>query len=253
MEAITWPSRQPAPLRPAEQALGYAELSQPRVLAGRDHGYGRGLAAAERRVTGGTGRKWGWRSATITATAANRPRRVPDPGSAHGKNAGQRGARRDGCEAWVKLLRRRTAIVRRRPAGEAGGATAGPCPRSADPYPHERRFFEATVTDVCDLVHAAGGQCYVDGRNLKRHGGPFARPGRFRGRCLPPQNCTSVLHPATAAAGPGWGLSRCGSNLAPVPARQRRRPAPSARPANARWRRHPTGGGILPISWATSR
>jgi len=45
-------------------------------------------------------------------------------------------------------------------------------------YPSTHGVFEETVTEICDAVHAAGGQVYLDGANLNALVG-LARPGRF--------------------------------------------------------------------------
>ncbi|WP_380168267.1 aminomethyl-transferring glycine dehydrogenase [Jannaschia sp. R86511] len=45
-------------------------------------------------------------------------------------------------------------------------------------YPSTHGVFEETVTEICDEVHAAGGQVYLDGANLNALVG-LARPGRF--------------------------------------------------------------------------
>ena len=45
-------------------------------------------------------------------------------------------------------------------------------------YPSTNGVFEETIGDVCDEVHAAGGQVYVDGANLNALVG-LARPGAF--------------------------------------------------------------------------
>jgi glycine dehydrogenase len=47
-------------------------------------------------------------------------------------------------------------------------------------YPSTHGVFEAHVRDVCDAVHEAGGQVYVDGANLNALVG-LARPGAFGG------------------------------------------------------------------------
>ncbi|WP_026918012.1 aminomethyl-transferring glycine dehydrogenase [Gordonia shandongensis] len=47
-------------------------------------------------------------------------------------------------------------------------------------YPSTHGVFEHEITDICDAVHEAGGQVYVDGANLNALVG-LARPGRFGG------------------------------------------------------------------------
>ena len=45
-------------------------------------------------------------------------------------------------------------------------------------YPSTHGVFETAVTDICAMVHDAGGQVYVDGANLNALVG-LAQPGKF--------------------------------------------------------------------------
>ena len=45
-------------------------------------------------------------------------------------------------------------------------------------YPSTHGVFEDTITELCGLVHDAGGQVYVDGANLNALVG-LAQPGKF--------------------------------------------------------------------------
>ena len=47
-------------------------------------------------------------------------------------------------------------------------------------YPSTHGVFEETVTDVCDIVHANGGQVYIDGANMNAMVG-LSRPGDLGG------------------------------------------------------------------------
>ena len=47
-------------------------------------------------------------------------------------------------------------------------------------YPSTYGVYDADVRDVCDLVHAAGGQVYIDGANMNALVG-LAQPGKFGG------------------------------------------------------------------------
>jgi len=47
-------------------------------------------------------------------------------------------------------------------------------------YPSTHGVFEDTITELCELVHEAGGQVYVDGANLNALIG-LAQPGKFGG------------------------------------------------------------------------
>ena len=119
-------------------------------------------------------------------------------------------------------------------------------------YPSTHGVYEDTIGDLCDLVHAHGGQVYVDGANLNALLG-YAKPGEFGGDVSPPQPAQDLLHP------PRWRRSRGGSGRGARPPRAVpavARDAPGAgqarghRPISAA----PYGSaGILPISWAYIR
>ena len=47
-------------------------------------------------------------------------------------------------------------------------------------YPSTHGVFEATVTDVCEIIHAHGGKVYIDGANLNAMVG-LCKPGEFGG------------------------------------------------------------------------
>ncbi len=144
-------------------------------------------------------------------------------------------------------------------------------------YPSTNGVFEPTVGEVCDLVHTAGGQVYVDGANLNALVG-LAQPGAFgadvshlnlhKTFCIPHggggpgvgpvavrEHLAPFLprHPALPAGGPGGssplasgGLAVAGDSVSGdeadrVPAGLRTGPVAAAPFGSA---------GILPISWA---
>jgi len=47
-------------------------------------------------------------------------------------------------------------------------------------YPSTHGVFEATVTDVCEIIHSHGGKVYIDGANLNAMVG-LCKPGEFGG------------------------------------------------------------------------
>ena len=117
-------------------------------------------------------------------------------------------------------------------------------------YPSTHGVFEEGITDLCALVHDAGGQVYVDGANLNALVG-LARPGRF-GADVSHLNLHKTFCIPHGGGGPGVGP--VGGRGAPgaVPAdspcggRSTVR-APGIGPVSAA----PYGSaGILPISWA---
>ena len=62
-------------------------------------------------------------------------------------------------------------------------------------YPSTHGVFEDGVTAVCEKVHAAGGQVYIDGANLNALVG-VARPWPVRWRRIAPQSSQDFLHSA---------------------------------------------------------
>ena len=52
-------------------------------------------------------------------------------------------------------------------------------------YPSTHGVFEASITEVCAIIHAHGGQVYIDGANLNAMVG-LCQPGTFRRRRLSP-------------------------------------------------------------------
>jgi glycine dehydrogenase len=110
-------------------------------------------------------------------------------------------------------------------------------------YPSTHGVYEAQVRDVCDAVHAAGGQVYVDGANLNALVG-VARPGAFGGD-VSHLNLHKTFCIPHGGGGPGVGPVAVAEHLAPfLPGRGAVGPVSAA----------PHGSpGVLPISWAYIR
>jgi glycine dehydrogenase len=117
-------------------------------------------------------------------------------------------------------------------------------------YPSTHGVFEESITDVCALVHDAGGQVYVDGANLNALVG-VAQPGRF-GADVSHLNLHKTFTIPHGGGGPGVGPVAVRAHLAPyLPSADVLDPgeAPVGPVAAA-----PFGSaGILPISWAYIR
>ncbi|MBO0777077.1 MAG: glycine dehydrogenase (aminomethyl-transferring), partial [Actinobacteria bacterium] len=79
-------------------------------------------------------------------------------------------------------------------------------------YPSTNGVFEETITDVCELVHSAGGQVYVDGANLNALVG-LARPGRF-GADVSHLNLHKTFCIPHGGGGPGVGPVAAKAHLA---------------------------------------
>ena len=115
-------------------------------------------------------------------------------------------------------------------------------------YPSTNGVFEETVTQVCEAVHAAGGQVYVDGANLNALVG-LARPGWF-GADVSHLNLHKTFCIPHGGGGPGVGPVAARAHLAPfLPHRATEASSDAHQVAAA-----PYGSaGILPISWAYIR
>ncbi|WP_018656227.1 aminomethyl-transferring glycine dehydrogenase [Actinomadura flavalba] len=117
-------------------------------------------------------------------------------------------------------------------------------------YPSTHGVFEESITEVCDLVHAAGGQVYVDGANLNALVG-LARPGEF-GSDVSHLNLHKTFCIPHGGGGPGVGPVGVREHLVPFLPTHPLRPevgdaATGVGPISAA----PWGSaGILPISWA---
>ena len=119
-------------------------------------------------------------------------------------------------------------------------------------YPSTHGVFEDHITEVCELVHAAGGQVYVDGANLNAMVG-LARPGRF-GADVSHLNLHKTFCIPHGGGGPGVGPVAARAHLAPFLPNHPLQPAagPADGPgavAGAPW----GSASILPITWAYLR
>ena len=98
-------------------------------------------------------------------------------------------------------------------------------------YPSTHGVFEDTITELCALVHDAGGQVYVDGANLNALVG-LAQPGRF-GADVSHLNLHKTFCIPHGGGGPGVGpVGRPrapGAVPAQPPARARGRPGDGRR------------------------
>ena len=80
-------------------------------------------------------------------------------------------------------------------------------------YPSTHGVFETAVSEICALVHDAGGQVYVDGANLNALVG-VAQPGKF-GADVSHLNLHKTFAIPHGGGGPGVGPVICRSHLAP--------------------------------------
>jgi glycine dehydrogenase len=171
------------------------------------------------------------------------------PASAHGTNA-----------ASAVMAGMRVVVVGTTPAGDVDveDLRAKVAEHAADlaalmiTYPSTHGVFEAAVTEICGLVHDAGGQVYVDGANLNALVG-LARPGKF-GADVSHLNLHKTFCIPHGGGGPGVGPVAVRAHLAPYlpnhPLNAECGPETGPGPVSAA----PYGSaGILPISWAYVR
>jgi glycine dehydrogenase len=116
-------------------------------------------------------------------------------------------------------------------------------------YPSTHGVFEETITELCEVVHAHGGQVYLDGANLNAMMG-LAWPGRF-GADVSHLNLHKTFCIPHGGGGPGVGPVACREHLAPYlpnsPVVGEAGPETGVGAISAA----PWGSaGILPISWA---
>jgi len=119
-------------------------------------------------------------------------------------------------------------------------------------YPSTHGVFESAVSEICALVHDAGGQVYVDGANLNALVGT-AQPGKF-GADVSHLNLHKTFCIPHGGGGPGVGPVISRAHLAPFlpnhPMDDSAGPATGPGPISAA----PYGSAsILPISWAYIR
>ena len=121
-------------------------------------------------------------------------------------------------------------------------------------YPSTHGVFDPEVRDVCDKVHAVGGQVYIDGANMNALTG-WARPGDFGGD-VSHLNLHKTFTIPHGGGGPGVGPVAVAEHLIPF------LPSDAASPELDATAETPVGqgvpitgskygsAGVLPISWA---
>ncbi|MEQ9462855.1 MAG: aminomethyl-transferring glycine dehydrogenase, partial [Haliea sp.] len=115
-------------------------------------------------------------------------------------------------------------------------------------YPSTHGVFEQNIVDICAIIHANGGQVYMDGANMNAQVG-LAKPGQF-GSDVSHLNLHKTFAIPHGGGGPGMGPIGVKSHLAPflpghsvvdMPGLPGRTGAVSAAPYGS--------GSILPISY----
>ncbi|HEY7804734.1 MAG TPA: aminomethyl-transferring glycine dehydrogenase, partial [Orrella sp.] len=80
-------------------------------------------------------------------------------------------------------------------------------------YPSTHGVFEEAITEICDSIHEAGGQVYMDGANMNALVG-VAQPGKF-GSDVSHLNLHKTFCIPHGGGGPGVGPVGCRAHLAP--------------------------------------
>ncbi|MDO9380133.1 MAG: aminomethyl-transferring glycine dehydrogenase [Nocardioidaceae bacterium] len=168
------------------------------------------------------------------------------PSSAHGTNA-----------ASAVMAGMRVVVVK---ADEGGSVDLvdlrAQCDAHADDlaaimvtYPSTHGVYEHGITELCEVVHAAGGQVYVDGANLNALLG-HAKPGLFGGD-VSHLNLHKTFCIPHGGGGPGVGPVGVAEHLVPFLPSHPQHPLPRGREGIGAISAAPYGSaGILPISWA---
>ncbi len=250
MEPVTWPEfAQIHPFAPLDQADGYRELIEDlEASLARITGYD---AVSLQPNAGSQGELAG-----LLAIRAYHRSRGDDqrdvcliPASAHGTNA-----------ASAVMAGMRVVVVT---CDDAGNVDVDDFRAKADEhgdrlaalmvtYPSTHGVFESRIGEICDIVHAHGGQVYVDGANLNALVG-VARPGWFGGD-VSHLNLHKTFCIPHGGGGPGVGPVAARAHLAPFlpnhPFTPEAGPETGPGPVSAA----PWGSaGILPISWAYTK
>ncbi len=259
MEPISWPEFGGLhPFAPADQAAGYHELIKGLQDALADMtGYDTVTLQPNAGSQGELAGLLAIRHYHLSRGEADRTVCLI-PESAHGTNA-----------ASAVLAGMRVVVVK---CGSDGAIDLGDLKAKLDSragavaaimltYPSTNGVFESTVSTVCDLVHEAGGQVYVDGANLNALLG-LARPGQF-GADVSHLNLHKTFCIPHGGGGPGVGPVAVRGHLAPFLPRHPVLPGIAVAgvtgegdEARAEWRTGPVAAapfgsaGILPISWA---
>ena len=99
-------------------------------------------------------------------------------------------------------------------------------------YPSTHGAYEDTISDLCEMVHEAGGQVYVDGANLNALLG-YAKPGEFGGD-VSHLNLHKTFCIPHGGGGPGVGPVGVREHLAPYLPSHGMHPEPEKRKASVR-------------------
>lgn len=115
-------------------------------------------------------------------------------------------------------------------------------------YPSTHGVFEEDIVEICRIVHAHGGQVYLDGANLNAQVG-LAKPGQI-GADVSHLNLHKTFAIPHGGGGPGMGPIGVKAHLAPFLPSHVVSPPAGIPQGNTAVAAAPYGSGaILPISW----
>ncbi|MCJ7827286.1 MAG: aminomethyl-transferring glycine dehydrogenase subunit GcvPB, partial [Demequinaceae bacterium] len=247
MAPITWPGFATIhPFAPSDQTAGYREMiSQLERWLASITGY---AAVSVQPNAGSRGEYAGLLAIGAYHRSRGEKRNVCLlPASAHGTNA-----------ASATMAGMRVVVVGTAPSGAIDledlkaklKANKGKVAAIMVTYPSTHGVYEEEISEVCALVHEAGGQVYIDGANLNALIG-LAKPGHFGGD-VSHINLHKTFAIPHGGGGPGVGPVAVAEHLIPfLPGLRQtiQRPDELAR-AGAPVSAAPFGSaGILPISW----
>ena len=246
MLPVTWPEfSQIHPFAPAEQTVGYREmidqLEQMLVAA-------TGYAAVSLQPNAGSQGEYAG-LLIIHAYHASRGEGHRDvcliPASAHGTNPAS--AHMAGMKVVVVGCDEQGNVdiddLKAKAAEHAANLAA-----IMITYPSTHGVFEANVREICEIVHAAGGQVYVDGANMNAMVGLTA-PGQFGGD-VSHLNLHKTFCIPHGGGGPGVGPVAVGPHLAQFLPNQTSTGYRRAESGIGAVSAAPYGSAsILPISW----
>ena len=241
MLPITWPEfAELHPYAPADQAQGYAELLRDLsdklcAITGYD-------AISMQPNSGAQGEYAGLMVIRAWHRARGEDHRdvCLIPSSAHGTNP-----------ASAQMAGMKVVVVKTDDNGNVDMADfCAKAEANADrlaaimvTYPSTHGVFEETITEICEITHACGGQVYMDGANLNALVG-VARPGDF-GSDVSHLNLHKTFCIPHGGGGPGMGPIGVKAHLIP------HLPGHPATNGEGAVSAAPFGSaGILPISWA---
>ncbi|MCX7902464.1 MAG: aminomethyl-transferring glycine dehydrogenase, partial [Burkholderiaceae bacterium] len=245
MIPVTWPEfAQLHPYAPPEQAAGYLQLiDELQKMLAEITGFD---AVSVQPNSGAQGEYAGLLAIRAYHRARGQAQRnvCLIPASAHGTNP-----------ASAQLAGMEVVVIRCDAQGNVDVADLrAKAQRYADrlaalmvTYPSTHGVFEEAIGEICEIVHAHGGQVYLDGANLNALVG-LAKPGHF-GADVCHLNLHKTFCIPHGGGGPGVGPVAVKAHLAPYLPGQLGQAIDASHPVGMVASANFGSAGILPISW----